>query len=93
MYSLFWIAQALFHAIEGNQVEMVKLLLRDVNDKSPADILNGKGVSARSWAETCCLDQLDELFPLKNQFVLRPEFLINNTVAALAPTVFGSADV
>lgn len=83
---------ALYYAIESGHVDLVRKLLRaDVC----TDIVNAGGATPREWALMCGLteDVVNELFPVFVEYIVPSEYLVNNTAAALAPTVLGDRRV
>lgn len=77
--------QALFHAIESKQIDVVRLLL-DAGVETNGT--NEQGNTARYLAFCSEMEEMIELFPAEQKYDVPTEYYLNNHYTDMVPTIF-----
>lgn len=77
--------QALFHAVEKNNIDVVRILLNEKNVQTK--LTNVAGYTPSQLAMFGGFDEIFKLFPNKNVYTIPTEYLTNNHYEDMAPTI------
>lgn len=86
VFKFFFFFQALFHAVENNKVDVVRLLLSE--NKVQTKLTNVAGYTPKQLAMFGGFEEMVELFPNEKLYTIPSDYLTNNHYTDMAPTLF-----